>query len=444
MTGDAWLDEPGTPPLLRGLVHNPAVPVPVLLRLLETRPGEICAGLRSRPELPEAVSGAMLRHPSARIRGALAAHPAVDPRTRAVLLSDPEWKVRLRAFGRPGQRPLSDEVMVRLLAEVDDPAPDTPLTGGELVAELLHATGDEPRLIRLAAGHPRAGVRRIAAGFLHLVPTRQRRALLDDDDPTVRRAAAAWVAHRDRVMTPADLPAGHCHAYWETLHRRLSRELVDQVSAGNDVEAVAVVAANPSTPPDVVAALLRHPEPEVRRQLAERADLTAEQLIRLAEDPAAEVRTAVSVHPGLTERQRAGIDIDVTTAPGHGRYDHTVGPEDRAAAAQRFFLGDMALGLLTSVAAAAALCARQRRRGASLFALCGLAWLCAAVFCAAFVFKIAAAYAITEVVPSWFLPDQTWGMAFYLDALVVMAVGLGAPAFALVAALARMIPAAPA
>jgi 2,3-bisphosphoglycerate-independent phosphoglycerate mutase len=110
----------------------------------------------------------------------------------------------------------------------------------------------------------------------------------------------------------------------------------------------------------------------------------------------------------------------------------------------RFFLSDMALGLLTSVVAAAALCAWQRRRGASLLALCGLAWLCAAVFCAAFVLKIAAAYAVTEVVPSWFLPDQTWGMAFYLDALVVMAVGLCAPAFALVAGLMRMIPAAPA
>src|SRR5690349_6299326 len=56
------------------------------------------------------------------------------------------------------------------------------------------------------------------------------------------------------------------------------------------------------------------------RRLAERVDLSREQLLQLAADPEAEVRTAVSVHPGLTEPDRAGIDIDVTTVDGDGHY----------------------------------------------------------------------------------------------------------------------------
>jgi hypothetical protein len=107
---------------------------------------------------------------------------------------------------------------------------------------------------------------------------------------------------------------------------------------------------------------------------------------------------------------------------------------------QRFFVKDMALGLLACAASVSALGAGRRRRGADLLALCRLAWLCAAMFCTAFVVKIAAVYARSEVFPRWFLPEQYWGMAFYLDSLVVMAVGLFAPALALIAGLLRLIP----
>jgi hypothetical protein len=107
---------------------------------------------------------------------------------------------------------------------------------------------------------------------------------------------------------------------------------------------------------------------------------------------------------------------------------------------QRYFMTDMGLGLVICAVAVAVLCVWQRRLGADLFALCRQAWLCAAVFCTAFVLKVAFVYARHEVVPRWFLPDQYWGMAFYLDALVVMAVGLCAPALALIAGLVRLLP----
>ncbi|MDM4721559.1 hypothetical protein QTQ03_18910 [Micromonospora sp. WMMA1363] len=87
-----------------------------------------------------------------------------------------------------------------------------------------------------------------------------------------------------------------------------------------DTAALGAMGENPSVPPDVVGTLLRHPAPSVRQGVTGRVDLTGDQLVRLATDPAVEVRTAVSTHPGLTEQQRAGIDIDVTTVPGDGHF----------------------------------------------------------------------------------------------------------------------------
>ncbi|QLQ40528.2 hypothetical protein [Micromonospora robiginosa] len=263
---------------------------------------------------------AMLHHPSPRIRGALATHPQVDSRARAKLLADPVWRVRMRAFGRPGQEPLPDDVLVRLLTALDAPPSDMPFSREELIGELFEATRYDRRLFRLAAAHPRPGVRRFAAGSFNRLDERSLQALLEDEVPDVRAAAVASVAHRQRVMEPADLPDQHCHAFWYVLQRPLSRALIDQVLASGDTAALGVMGKNPSVPPDVVEALLRHPDPSVRQGITGRVDLTGDQLVRLATDPAVEVRTAVSTHPGLTEQQRAGIDIDVTTVPGDGHF----------------------------------------------------------------------------------------------------------------------------
>ncbi|SCL21456.1 hypothetical protein GA0074692_1180 [Micromonospora pallida] len=306
--------------MLRGLARNPAAPVDVLLRLVEAWPEQACEGLRRRRVLPLPVRDAMLRHPSPRVRAALAAHPHVDAVARAELLADPVWRVRLSAFGQPGQEPLPDDVLMRLLAELDDPPSDMLFIREELFGELCHATGYELRLFRLAAAHPRPGVRGFAAGSLYLLDERSRQALLEDEAPEVRAAAAAAVAHRQQVMQPADLPDQHCHAFWYVLQRPLSRALIDQVLASGDTDALQVMGRNPTVPPDVVETLLRHPDPSVRQAVTGRVDLTDDQLARLAADPAVEVRTALSNHPRLTEQQRARIDIDVTTVTGDGHY----------------------------------------------------------------------------------------------------------------------------
>jgi hypothetical protein len=108
-----------------------------------------------------------------------------------------------------------------------------------------------------------------------------------------------------------------------------------------------------------------------------------------------------------------------------------------------FFAKDMALGVATCAASAAVLCVWRRRRGATLLELCRLAWLCAAAYTALFVAKVAFIYWRHDVFPRWAMPDQYWAFGFYLDTLVVMAVGLCAPALAAVAALARLVPQAP-
>lgn len=321
MNDDTWLKQSSSPsPLLRGLARNLAAPADVLLRLVTTWPEQACEGLRRRRELPPPVRNAMLHHPSHRIRGALATHAQVDPLARARLLADPAWQVRIRAFGRPGQDPLPDDVLVGLLAELDGPPSDMPFSREELFGELFEAMGYDRRLFRLAAAHTRPGVRRFAAVSLYWLDERSRQALLEDEVPEVRAAAEASVAHRQQMMVPADLPDQHCHALWYVLQRPLSRALIDQVLASGDVAALQVMGKNPSVPPDVVETLVRHPDPSVRQGVTGRVDLTGDQLVTLAADLAAEVRTAVSTHPGLTEQQRAGIDIDVTTVSGDGHF----------------------------------------------------------------------------------------------------------------------------
>lgn len=339
MSGDAWLDRcPAPSPLLAGLAMNPAAPIEVLLRLVDEWPEQVCGGLRRRRELPPPVRNAMLRHPSPRIRGVLARHPQVDPSARTELLADPEWLVRIRAFGSEGQEPLPDDVVVNLLGVLEGLPSDAPFTSAELMIELLDAMRHDQRRFRLVIGHPRPGVRRYATTFWSLLDERSRRALLEDQEPEVREAALAAVAYEQQVMEPADLPDRHCHAFWQVLQRPLSRALIDHVLASGDTAALGVIGGNPSLTVDVVETLLDHPDPSVRQGITGRADLTGDQLVRLAADPAVEVRTVVSVHPGLSEEQRAGIDIDVTAVRGDGhfgpacagccetRYSHDAGP----------------------------------------------------------------------------------------------------------------------
>jgi len=105
-----------------------------------------------------------------------------------------------------------------------------------------------------------------------------------------------------------------------------------------------------------------------------------------------------------------------------------------------FFRKDMALGLAACAIAVAAGAWRERRhRGAPLFDLARYAWLVTGAFCFAFVVKTAVEYWAQGVTTTrWTIADMRWGLAFYLDLLVVMAVGTLSPLMALLAWLAAL------
>jgi hypothetical protein len=302
--------------VVRGLARNPAAPVDVLLRLLEADPRAAAAGLTKRRDLPLPVQEAMLRHPLRLVRRTLAEHPAIDGEVRGRLLAGEDWMVATGALGRPGQPPLTDDVLSRLLSRIEDD-PGELHTREELLSELADAMWWYQRV---AAGHSDPRIRHRAASVAPWLDEAARAALLADPVPEIRVTAAAAVAEEQRVMQSADLPERHCHGTWVILQRPLSRALVDQVVAGGNESELYFVGPNPTTPPDVVEALLNHPNARVRRRLTGRADLTPAQLQQLAADTDAGVRTAVSVHPRLTEEQRAAIAVDVTTAEGNGHY----------------------------------------------------------------------------------------------------------------------------
>jgi 2,3-bisphosphoglycerate-independent phosphoglycerate mutase len=102
---------------------------------------------------------------------------------------------------------------------------------------------------------------------------------------------------------------------------------------------------------------------------------------------------------------------------------------------ERFFLKDMALGVVACAIAVVLAAAWRAHRGEPRDAwdVARTAWLVAGLFCYAFVLKIAFVYWRHGVVLRWTMPDQYWGFGFYLDALAAMATAFAAPLLPLVA-----------
>ncbi|HEV7498875.1 MAG TPA: hypothetical protein VGQ33_02675, partial [Vicinamibacteria bacterium] len=111
-----------------------------------------------------------------------------------------------------------------------------------------------------------------------------------------------------------------------------------------------------------------------------------------------------------------------------------------------FFKKDMAVGIAACAFAVLLAAWRERERtGARRFELARLAWVVAAVFCYAFAAKAAVVYWDQGIATGWEIGDMRLSLGFYLDVLVVMAVGLGSPFLVLPAwlALLRAAPEAP-
>jgi hypothetical protein len=92
-----------------------------------------------------------------------------------------------------------------------------------------------------------------------------------------------------------------------------------------------------------------------------------------------------------------------------------------------FFQKDMALGLGTAALASFLAAFLRARAGGSAWEATASAWLATAVFVYLFVVKVAIVYWRHGVILRWHMPEQYWSFGFYLDVLVVMAVGFAAP-----------------
>jgi hypothetical protein len=134
----------------------------------------------------------------------------------------------------------------------------------------------------------------------------------------------------------------------------------------------------------------------------------------------------------------AGVLLYHAALPAAGlAYSFTAVNKDEQLSA--FFTRDMAVGLAACAAAVFAGAWRERRAsGAGLFDLARSAWLVTAVFCHAFVVKMAWVFWEQGASVRWRLGDMYWAFGFYLDLLVVMAVGLLSPLMALPAWLAAL------
>ncbi|MEV0131790.1 hypothetical protein AB0H83_25430 [Dactylosporangium sp. NPDC050688] len=323
---DAWLDSRTETAALCGLAANPAAPVPVLLELLLARPEAVPAAFRRRA-LAAPLIEAMLRHPHPRIRAALAANRRVDPKVRLLLADDPNTDVvhRLRS-DRSLPLPVPDPLVVVELDRLHKQWVRGLMIPEELAGEVSELISRDRRRIGTVQRHPEPVIRRALLGFFrfpHGDPDHEAvQALLLDESAEVRGAATELVddlmARSAREVERADVQGNGYEVRHILSTMRLSRALVDDLIAEGDPHALAELAVNPNVPNSVVAGLIAHPEAQVRRRAAERVDLTADQLARLAVDADLEVRTTVSVHPGLSEEQRADIRIDSTESLPYG------------------------------------------------------------------------------------------------------------------------------
>ena len=272
---------------LDGVAANPALPTPLLVRLIAFDGGGHGPPFQAlhRPGLPEQAVAAVLTHPVPGTRVHFAMSGQADAEQRARLADDPSPRVRAAVADGPEWThdprakvdPLPDAVCRRLL---EDPDPS-------VRSALLHSRHLAPTFLASLLRHADPAARRAALRVWDDLTPHARTTLLDDPDPELRRSAALRACPRDARLTAAllDDPA--------TLPEVLRRGLLGRADAERFLAEgthLVELAGNPSLPADLVDRLAVHPDDGVR--------------------------LAVSLRPELTEAQRAATDF--TVAP-HAR-----------------------------------------------------------------------------------------------------------------------------
>ncbi|MFJ5925066.1 hypothetical protein ACIQF6_20925 [Kitasatospora sp. NPDC092948] len=289
-------------PVLRGIAANPGAPLAVLLRLLAPEAAAAWP-VFVRRRFPDEFVEAVLGSPGAGVRKAIAGNPWLGDDHCLRLAGDRNELVALRlASGRYAERrprPLSDAVLELIHL---GPAGGTEgyLTRSEIAGELYSRGALTGSFRRRMATHPSFELRRQACYFIDELGEAQRSALLDDPDPEVR--ATARRNHLPEVPTAEELAGAQAdreRVYWYS-GRPVPPELFEAAVADGHADSLS---RNRHLAPDQVRRLAAHPDPQVRRSVAGRSDLTAESAALLAADPDPDVRLRAEVEP--VPRRRA-------------------------------------------------------------------------------------------------------------------------------------------
>lgn len=268
------------------------VPADVLAVLARDRDIEVVAQVARSPHLPTDVATLLAEHPHMAVRRALATNAKTPPSLLAALAAGPTLPTARLCYGCDG---------------TVEPPPGMWCRGGheDALVDLQYAIVSNPATPGAVAetfvDHPAAYVRWALAGRRDLSPTAYRRLASDpvpgvrgdvaenptigenlirqlaqDTDPEVRRR----LAHNPTI--PLDVLADIAST------TRIGPTLLPRIAAAT---------------PDEVERLSRSPVAAVRMALAERADLPANVVDRLAEDPDAKVLKSLAPNPMLTHEQ---------------------------------------------------------------------------------------------------------------------------------------------
>ncbi|GAB7110926.1 hypothetical protein JCM4814A_92440 [Streptomyces phaeofaciens JCM 4814] len=262
--------------VMDGLAANPALPAPLVRRLLGWRRG--MGTVARRPDLTEDMLVDIIAIDDPWLLHSLALNDRLPDRFRIRLAAHRDKAVRAALVICAATAPR--EMLERL---IDDPEPQV----REYLARNRHTP---PDLRARLATDPAPAIRAALARHWTQAPEAVRRILLTDPEAEVRAAACStYFAHTPHPVPPSDL---------------LPALLADPVT-----RAGAVMHAVLDT--EAIRRLAADPHSEVRAELARHPDLPPSVREVLAVDPALNVRVKVFARPDTPENLRAEIHTSV-------------------------------------------------------------------------------------------------------------------------------------
>ncbi|WP_328907858.1 hypothetical protein OG230_35365 [Streptomyces sp. NBC_00234] len=268
---------------IMGLAVNPAAPSSVLRRVFTVDPLPCPTSWLAYRKLSSQVAMAAVTHTDPQVRRILAENPYLPPEALAVLVDDPDPKVRRYAVF------MATEFGVELPADV----------------VLRVATDPEARL-------------RYRATALIGLPDETLLSLAEDPDPRVRSAAIdswSWPRLRPEVRAAAEADADpHVRKAVERV-TRVDVPLavtVEDFLAEEDDKRRRDAAFKAPVEPALARLLVAHEDDRIRHAAACNRHIPTALALSLATDGVASVRLAVSLRGDLTEEQRTAIDYTVS------------------------------------------------------------------------------------------------------------------------------------